>query len=368
MKKIYTFLNSRALFILSLSFLLSSSSAVWAQVCGNIAENFDNTAGSTAGFTGNLVIGTSGTDGYLIKDKVLPTGVYSVTSPTYQLPNTATSLGYGFTLEGTVEVAHAAIKVVYISTLNNELTTFYLGQINPTYTSGSSTICKSVALSALPGFPVGGQYRIQIELTPETGNGTAGQTVTFDDFSTNGTLSQTPLPVTFIGIEAKRINGNAMLTWKVAGEENVTRYEVERSTDGRSFSVIGSLSKTGRDVYSFTDGNIPAIAMYRVRNVDNDGKFRYSAVVRLISGKSEVIVKAFPLPVQDQQLTVQHPNAGSKALINLNAADGRLVRSIVPAVGSMQSYVDMIGLQKGLYTLRIDVGDGNVQTLKVVKQ
>lgn len=369
MKKSYTFLNKPTLFILSFSFLLFQNMA-WGQVCGGIAENFDNTAGSTAGFTGPFGYGSSGTNGYLVKDGVISNGVYSVTTPTYQLPATATELGYGFTLDGTQKVAQALIKIMYISTLNNEMTTFLIGQFTPAYAAGSSqaTLCQSVQLSSLPGFPTGGQYRILIELIPSTGNSVAGQTITFDEFRTTGTLSQTPLPVTFIGIEAKRTNGNAVLTWKVAGEESVNHYEVERSTDGRTYTVIGSLSKTGRDVYQYLDLNTPAVAVYRVRNVDNDGKHRYSAVVRLASGKSEVLIKAFPLPVRDQKLMVQHPNAGDKAVISLNAADGRMIRTVVPAAGSMQSYMDMSGLQKGLYTLRIDMGDGNVQILKVVKQ
>ncbi len=34
----------------------------------------------------------------------------------------------------------------------------------------------------------------------------------------------------------------------------------------------------------------------------------------------------------------------------------------------MQTYIDMTTLQKGIYMIRFDAGDGNTETMKVVKQ
>lgn len=368
MKKIYTFSTTRILLTLCLTFLLSHNT-VLGQICGGVAENFDNTAGSTAGFTGEFGYSADGTNGYLVKDKVVPSGVYSITTPTYQLPNTADYLGYGFTLAGTERIARAEIKVVYVSTLNGELTTVFLGQFVPVYdpATGKSIMCRAVQLTDLPGFPAGGKYRLRIELTPNTGNGTSSQNLIFDDFSTNGTLSQSPLPVNFIGFEAKRLSNVTVLTWKVAGEENVARYEVERSGDGRSFVAISSITHVGRDTYVYTDIASNSPVYYRIKNVDEDGKFKYSTIVRIANGRSEIVIKAFPQPVQNS-LTLQYPNVTGKALISISTADGKIVRSITPSAGSMQSSVDMSGLQKGLYIVRLNTGDGNIQTIKVVKQ
>jgi hypothetical protein len=363
MKKIYTFLKSRALFVLLASSLLSSST-VFGQ-CGSVVENFNNTGGSTAGFTGSFSYGTNN----LVRDRVLTNGVYVVTSPTYQLPNAATTVGYGFTLGGTERV-EVTVRVIYISTITGQLETFNLREkIVPAYNPGTNTavICDFADLSTIPGFPTGGKYRLQFEITPRTGDGAAGQTVTFDDFATNGTFSQIPLPVNFIGFEAKRLNSNVQLTWKVAGEENVSHYEVERSNDGRSFATIGNVSKTGRDIYTYTDATTSSTIYYRVKNVDNDGQFKYSTIARIVNGKSEIVLRAFPQPVQSK-LTVQHPSIDGKALVSVSTADGRTVRTIVPANGSMQTYVDMNGLQKGMYVIRFDSGDGNIQTMKVLKQ
>jgi hypothetical protein len=365
MKKIYTFLMTQAaLAVLSLTLL---SSSVFSQsICGPIVEDFSTVANTTAGFTGDFSYSVSGQR--LMRQNVIATAVYSITTPTYRAANNATSLGFGFLLSGSEQVSTVGVVIMYISTLTNQLTTFNLGQLVPNYGSGASAIvCRAVALSDLPGFPIGGQYRFRIDLTSSTGSGQSAQNFTFDDFRTNGALSINPLPVAFIGFDAKKAASGVQLTWKVAGEENVARYEVERSADGRSFTTAATITKTGRDTYTYLDANNSGTSYYRIRNVDNDGTFKYSTIARIVNGKTSIVLKAFPQPVLNQ-LTVQHPIITGNGLLSVSGADGRVVKSLKPATGAMQTYVDMTTLQKGMYMIRFDAGDGNVETMKVLKQ
>ena len=372
MKKFYTAFKSYSFsLIFATSLLTTTAFGQSQQTCGDIVQNFDNTGGTTAGYTGNFTLAMNGSDGYLQKDRVIASAIYSITTPTFRQANNSTTIGYGFELGGTERVARVEVAIVYISTLNNELTTIFLGQFVPSYNTTVSPavamICRTVGTAELPGFPQGGQYRLRFELTPNTGGGQVGQNVTFDDFRTNGSFSAAPLPVTFVGFDARRMGGNVQLTWKVAGEENVARYEVERSTDGRNFTVIGSVATSKHDTYTFSDPNTASTVYYRVRNVDTDGKFKYTNVARLVNGKASLVLKAFPQPVVNQ-LTIQHPAISSNTLINVSAADGRIIRSIRPTTGSLQTFVDMSNLQKGLYMVRFDDGEGNVETMKIIKQ
>jgi hypothetical protein len=369
MKKFYTVVKRNAfLSFLLLGFLANTASA---QICGNIQEDFNSTGGSTAGFTGDFSHFQAGADGYLRKDRVIASGIYSITTPTYKLANTADFVGYGFELDGMERVARVEVAIMYVSTLNNEITTVFLNQFVPTYNTSVSPavadVCRVVSTSELPGFPAGGQYRFRFELTPNTGNGQVGQSISFDDFRTNGTLSQSPLPVTFIGFSARKSTGGTELTWKVGGEENVARYEVERSTDGRNFTYVASIASSKRDTYTYLDPATASTVYYRIKNVDNDGKYKYSSVARIVNGKLEIVLKAFPQPVMSN-LTVQHPVIKRSGLIVVSTADGRIVKSIRPSVGSMQTGVDMSLLQKGLYMVRFDDGEGNSETMKIVKQ
>lgn len=371
MKKIYTFLKSNALTILLTSSVLSSGMALAQQpLCGPIIENFNNTGGSTAGFTGSFSFTSTGGNGYLIRNRVLEAPAeYTITTPTYKLPASATFIGYGFLLGGTERVYQVTTNVLYVSTITNQTESFQVDAFVPQYNSGTQTasVCGVADLTRIPGFPASGYYRLQFVLNSRTGSGIDGQTITFDDFRTNGTPSLIPLPVTFISFEARSMSSSVQLKWTVAGEENVSHYEVERSNDGRSFASIGSISKTGRDTYIYNDAVVANAAYYRIKNVDNDGAFKYSTIARIVNGRSEIVLKAFPQPVQGQ-LTIQHPNVSGKALVSISTADGRIVRSLVPSNGSMQTFIDMSGLQKGMYLVRFDSGNGNTQTMKVLKQ
>ncbi|HEY1022409.1 MAG TPA: T9SS type A sorting domain-containing protein, partial [Flavisolibacter sp.] len=272
-------------------------------------------------------------------------------------------------LGGSQKVARVEVKVLFRSTLNDEIVTVFLGQFVPAYnsTTNEATICQGVSLGSLPGFPTGGQYRLRFEFTPNTGNGVLGETITFDDYRTNGTFSQAPLPVTFISFTAKKVNTSVLLTWDIAGEENVARYEVERSQDGRSFTRIGQIQSHGKDTYTFSDDAPLSEGYYRIKNVDNDGSFKYSTIARIAGGKSTIVLRAFPQPVTSQ-LTLQHPVVEGKTMVSISNAEGRVVKSVQPATGSMQTYVDMSTLGKGMYFIRIAGEDGQTETLKVIKQ
>lgn len=373
MKKIYTFLNVRTMSVLFASALLTSNTVMAQPTCGPIVQNFDNTGGSTAGFTGSFSYATDGSDGYLVRNRVLEApNTYSITTPTYTLPQVANSIGYGFELGGTERVYQVIVNILYVSNITQQVESYQLDQFIAQYDplTGLAKPCGLVNFvnnTTIPGFAAGSSYRLQFIMSSRTGSGLDGQRITFDDFRTNGTASLSPLPVTFVGFEARKINNTVQLTWKVAGEENVSHYEVERSNDGRSFATIGSVSKTGRDTYTYADASNISTAYYRIKNVDNDGQFKYSTIARIANGRSELVLKAFPQPVQSQ-LTIQHPSISGKALVSISTADGRTVRSIVPANGSIQTNVNMSGLQRGMYMIRFDSGDGQTQTLKVLKQ
>lgn len=363
MKKIYASVVCKA-FAFCLSFCLLTSLAVGQSLCGPIVENFNNPAAGTAGFIGDF----SYNNQKLQKSGVTALAVYSITSPTYQLPSTATSLGYGFILDGTEQVARAEVFVQYVPTGATQIQSFSLAIIIPNYgNSSQATICSATDLSTLTNFPADRRYRIAIQLTSNTGVGTSTQTISFDDFRTNGSVAAIPLPVNFIGFDAKKEAGGVRLTWKVAGEENVNRYEVERSTDGRIFTTLARVPTSKHDVYTYVDASAGSTAYYRIKNVDNDGKFKYSGIARIANGVSSIVITAFPQPVVSR-LTLQHPSIRTGALITVSTADGRVVSTVKPVAGSMQTYLDMSKLQKGLYVVRLTDGDGAAETLKVVKQ
>lgn len=212
----------------------------------------------------------------------------------------------------------------------------------------------------------GQKFRVEISY-----RNNAGCDWVFDDFSLGGDQGAIILPVTFLGINAKKeVNNTVSIKWDVADEVDVRGYEVEKSTNGATFTKVGFVAANGKPAYSFTDGAMTeGVVYYRVKNVDLDGKYKYSSVVKLNgkSNTSSTVLKAFPSPAQSQ-VTLQHEKLGASGFITLTTLSGQVVKRITPGAQAVQTVIDLNGTQPGMYLLQTSDGNGNVENIKIVKQ
>jgi hypothetical protein len=98
----------------------------------------------------------------------------------------------------------------------------------------------------------------------------------------NSNLSST-LPVTLSFFEAAKNNDRSLLIWKTASEQNSHSFVVERSTNGSDYTAIATIAAAGNSQvalnYSYSDLNpTNGKNYYRLKQVDIDGRFAYSAV------------------------------------------------------------------------------------------
>lgn len=173
------------------------------------------------------------------------------------------------------------------------------------------------------------------------------------------------LPVNFISLDVKREFSGVKLTWKVADEINVLKYEVEKSDDGKTFFKTGEVMAGFKSEYSFTTAQLAGF--YRIKSVDIDGKYKYSTVVRYNSGKTEVLIKAFPMPAQNE-LTIQHPTATKGSKLEISGIDGRAIKTIQPDAGNQQTSMDVSMLKSGFYFVRYIDDNGGSEIIKITKQ
>jgi dienelactone hydrolase len=183
---------------------------------------------------------------------------------------------------------------------------------------------------------------------------------------TNEKQIETSLPVKFISLDLNKETSGIRVTWKVAEEENVSVYEVEKSNDARTFMKAGEVVANTQSAYSFIDKQSPA-NFYRIKSVDVDGKYKYSSIVRYNGGKSSVVLKVFPTLVQNE-LTIQHPAAASASKIEISAADGKTIKSIIPEPGTQQTILNLSSFKPGLYFVRYRDANDLVETTKIVKR
>jgi hypothetical protein len=91
------------------------------------------------------------------------------------------------------------------------------------------------------------------------------------------------LPVQLLDFGVTRKNGSNLVTWSTADEINVKQYDVQRSDNGNDFytaGIVAARNRTQVQQYQFVDNAaMKDVAYYRLRSIDNDGKFKTSKVV-----------------------------------------------------------------------------------------
>lgn len=192
--------------------------------------------------------------------------------------------------------------------------------------------------------------------------------IVFDDFQLSVQLS--PLPVTFLGFVAKKeANDNVKLLWNVAKEQNVRGYELERSSDGVNFSRIGFVTATGSSVYSHVDAGLTkGTHYYRVRNIDFDGAYKYTGIVRVnVGSPANNNLQVYPNPAQDY-VYVQHERAPGKANLRVLSLQGQELQRINVVPNSSQTSIITAKLTPGLYVVIYEDEEGRKETLKFIKQ
>lgn len=358
--------------------LLSLSAFSQVSPCGPVVENFNNTGGTMAGFTSSTLLssapgftyGQTGQNGYLQRCAISSAGTsYFIVSPTYQSLASQTTIGWGFTLSGDVQASQVDVYVQYIDNSNNiNSVLVYTNTATPYTGSGANqqlVICEQTNISTITGFTAGERFRIVVQVTAETGSNN-NQCMVFDDFRVTGTASQAALPVTFIGFGAKKTDAGVELIWNVAGERDVQYYEVERSATGAGFAKLGTVAATNSTAYSYVDNQpINGAAFYRVKEVDADGKFKYSVIVKLNLNRSASL-RVYPSPAKDK-VTIEHAMT-AKGSLSIATADGRIVKQIDLKPELNQTIIDVSGLKAGLYIVRFVNAGGQAETTKLIKE
>ena len=172
-----------------------------------------------------------------------------------------------------------------------------------------------------------------------------------------------PLPVTLTRFTASAEGKTALLSWATTEEINSDRFEIERSTDGRNWGLIGTVASTGESKvlvdYTFSD-NTPFAGenLYRLKMVDKDNTYAYSAI-RNVRIKGEAGVKPYPNPVADK-LLIDGYNAVRELSVKNTAGQSLLQMHKVSNTG-----IDVSKLTPGIYFVTVTLFDGTISTHKV---
>ncbi len=164
------------------------------------------------------------------------------------------------------------------------------------------------------------------------------------------------LPVTFTNYNVKCNDKGALLTWSTASEHNSEKFEIQRSTNSVDWVIIDNVTAAGNsDVlrnYQYLDLNAGA-AFYRIRQVDKDGRFVYTAIKPVDCKVSQFNITLYPVPTSDKLTVVIKSGKAIRTDLQIIDINGRTVSRTVTQInkGNNNIILNVSELPAGQYLL-----------------
>ncbi len=209
---------------------------------------------------------------------------------------------------------------------------------------------------------------------------TTDNIVTIDGFDTLSYLTlstnnnnATPLGLTLLSFDGKLQGRQTLLNWTTVNEVGVSRFDVERSGDGKSFSFLGTVKSKGSNgadqSYSYVDGMpLTGVNYYRLKMFSEKG-FSYSRTVIINTADAHTkIISVYPTPA----IATVHIRMTSEIAVSgkthVYDAAGKLAAEYMVDLKAGDQVVDIpvAQLAAGVYYIRF--GGIDVDPIKIIKE
>lgn len=160
------------------------------------------------------------------------------------------------------------------------------------------------------------------------------------------------MPVELTNFSAKPMSQHINLAWSTASEKDNAYFAIERSRNGVDFTAIGQVKGNGTTSaaydYGFVDQNVvtEGVYYYRLKQVDNDGTFTYSAVASA--------------QLHDATKVKVYPTAVRHNVVNIETSNDKLPTTVVDMTGRVlkqftttPNQIDVSDLGAGVYMVRV---------------
>jgi len=322
-------------------------------------------AGNTASYDGDVSGNHGGADYWVVK-------LDASGNITWQKTLGGSGTDWGYAVQQTTDGGYVALGVS--TSTDGDVTgtqgngDFWLTKLN---TSGNLSWQKSFG-------GTDGDYGYAIRQTADGGFITAGFSNSTDGDVTNNhgngdfwvvKLAFGALPLHLLSFSAVEQGAHVLLQWQTTDEINTSHFEIEHSNDALVFkkiAIVNAADNSGTQQYNSTD-NTPGkgINYYRLKQVDRDGRYTYSPIVKVVFEKDVEALHVFPNPAVNT-ITIQYTGDQKKITFTVFDFAGRqLMCKTLNNQSIWQSNIS--GLVKGVYTIQLN--DGTKQSfVKLVKQ
>jgi hypothetical protein len=198
-----------------------------------------------------------------------------------------------------------------------------------------------------------------------TWNGVTG----FSDFGGFGQGNGSPLPVELSSFSASCDEGVVTLSWSTASEQNSSHFDVEKSTDGENWRVIGTILAAGNSTqeinYSFIDSEKSIDQnYYRLNQVDIDGKNEYFGPIT-VACEDDSKITTYPNPSKGEFNLVMHAQTNEKVTLKITDGNSRVIST---KVLDLQNGINLFpireNLSSGVYHIQLISETGKTTVLK----
>jgi hypothetical protein len=191
-----------------------------------------------------------------------------------------------------------------------------------------------------PGAGLGTNTVVQAGVSYTKGYLTSDWVNNFSPFTFGTNIINNPLPVTLISFTASLQQGKTELTWVTELEENSAYFNIQRSTDGKTYQTIGQVraGTNSRTVqtYRFTDAApVAGVNYYRLEPVDKDGRREYSKVEKVELIPAGTYLSLVPNPSNGADLWL-HTNYSGAVQVTIYSITGQRLQSIALTAGQRQ--------------------------------
>ncbi len=182
-------------------------------------------------------------------------------------------------------------------------------------------------------------------------------------------VSNGPLPISLVDFTATKQDKIVSLNWQTSTEQNSSYFDVEFSRDGTKFESIGRVAAAGNSStvknYSSTHQSpINGVNYYRLKLVDADGSFKFSAV-RAVKFSTTKSITMMPNPTVDRVFITSN-EGGVLQSVGLYSLNGKLLQQVNNFV--LGKSIDLSTYAPSIYILKLTDKDGNTEVLKVVRK
>jgi endonuclease I len=163
------------------------------------------------------------------------------------------------------------------------------------------------------------------------------------------------LPVTLLDFTVQKNKETVLLKWYATYEAQFNKYEIERSTDGRTFNKIAEVVGRNLSNYDFTDIDLPraTVVYYRLKMIDQDGKFENSKIVAIKLNNNLSNALVYPNPSIDYLNIKLYQVLQVNSTLQVMDVTGRILKEQIINANTININLDVKCLAAGRYFVKI---------------